>query len=229
MRWIDRGPEPDRVGAYAREFTQGWVRYFGDGVVHRPSDYFWSEFRSELGERSGGMCWYCERRCNLPADAGDRAATLDHFRPLSRFPNLAYDWLNWVFSCRRCNSEYKQDRWPENGYVDPATEDERERPEHYFDYDLRTHEVIPRDGLVEDERRRAWDTIDDLGLNSLDVRFYRQDWTRQLIGDLQGFPVEERVALAEYLVNQPSEFLGTTQMVLAHLRETGEIPQSPSP
>ena len=40
-----------------------------------------------------------------------------------------------------------------------------EQPERYFDYDLRTHDVIPRDDLVEDERRRAWDTIDDLGLN----------------------------------------------------------------
>lgn len=224
MRWIDRGPEPGRVGTFDREFTQGWVSYFQEGVGSRPEDSYWREFRSRLGERSDGMCWYCERRCDPAAEVGDRAATLDHFRPISRFPNLAYDWSNWVFSCRRCNEDYKNSNWPENGYVDPATEDERERPEHYFDYDVRTHDVVPRDGLIEDERRRAWDTIDDLGLNELDVRFYRQDWIRQIIEDIRKLPSEERLSLAEFLANQPSEYLGTARVVLAQLREAGEIP-----
>ena len=139
------------------------------------------------------------------------------------FPNLAYDWSNWIFSCRRCNGEYKQDNWPGNGYVDPAASDERERPEYYFDYDLRTHDVVPRHDLDWDERRRAWDTIDDLGLNELDIRFYRRDWTRQLIEDLRQLPIEERLAFAEFLVSQPSEYLGTTRIVLAQLQEAGEI------
>ena len=169
------------------------------------------------------MCWYCERRCDPAADVGDKAATLDHFRPLSRFPNLAYDWSNWVFSCRRCNEDYKNSNWPENGYVEPAAADERDRPERYFDYDLKTHELIPRNDLTGDELRRAWDTIDDLGLNSLDVRYYRQDWIQQLIEDLRKFPIEERRALAECLTAQPNEYLGTTRMALAQLRETGEI------
>ena len=108
LRWIDRGPEPSRVEVYAREYTQGWVSYFQDGVGSRPADSFWREFRSELGERSVGMCWYCERRCDSAAEVGDRASTLDHFRPLSRFPYLAYEWSNWVFSCRRCNVDNKQ-------------------------------------------------------------------------------------------------------------------------
>ena len=223
MRWIDRGPEPVRVAAYAREYTLGWVSYFQDGVGSRPADSFWGEFRSQLGERSGYMCWYCERGCDPAAQVGDRAATLDHFRPLSRFPNMAYDWSNWVFSCHRCNVEFKQDNWPDNGYVDPAASHERERPERYFDYDMRTHDVIPRDDLTGDERRRAWNTIGDLGLNQLNIRFYRQDWTRRLIEEIRNLPIEERPALAEYLASQPSEYLGATRMVLDQLRETGEI------
>ena len=228
MRCIDRGPEPGRVAVYDRRYTQGWVSYFQDEVGPRPTDSFWREFRRKLGERSSGMCWYCERRCNSAAEVGDRAATLDHFRPISHFPNLAYDWSNWVFSCQRCNVDFKQDNWPDKGYVDPAADDERERPECYFDYDLRTHDVIPRDDLVEEERRRAWDTIDDLGLNQLDVRFYRQDWTRQLIEDLRKLPIEDRPALAEFFASNPSEYLGTTRMVLAQMREAGEIPADPS-
>ena len=223
MRWIDRGPEPSGVAEYARRYTPGWVSYFQDRVGPRPADFFWSEFRSQLGERSGDNCWYCERHCAPAAPVGDLAATLDHFRPLSRFPNLAYDWSNWVFSCRRCNEDYKNSNWPENGYVDPAAADERDRPERYFDYDMKTHELIPRNDLTGDERQRAWNTIDDLRLNSLDMRYHRKDWIQQLIEDLRKFPIEERRALAEYLTAQPNEYLGTTQMALAQLRETGEI------
>ncbi len=228
MRWIDRGPEPSRVEVYAREYTQGWVSYFQDGVGSRPADSFWREFRSELGERSVGMCWYCERRCDSAAEVGDRASTLDHFRPLSRFPYLAYEWSNWVFSCRRCNVDNKQSNWPENGYVDPAAGDVLERPERYFDYDMRTHEVVPRDDLTGNERQRALDTIYDLGLNKIDVLFYRGRWMMKLDEDLRRLSSEERRAFAEFVTTQPSEYLGTTEIVLAQLREAGEIPGDPS-
>ena len=223
MRWINRGPDPGHVEAYAREYTPRWVSYFRDRVGARPTDSFWREFRTQLGELSEYVCWYCERRCDRASEVGGRAATLDHFRPLSRFPNLAYDWSNWVFSCHRCNVENKQDRWPENGYVDPAASDEKERPENYFAYDMRTHDVIPRDDLGEDDRRRAWDTIEDLGLNKVDVRFYRQHWMRRLIEDLRKLPIEEHPPLAKHLASYP-EFLGTTRMVLAQIREAGELP-----
>ena len=224
MRWIDRGPEPGQVAVYAREYTQGWVSYFQDGVGSRPTDSFWREFRSRLGDRSARMCWYCERRCNSAAEVGDRAATLDHFRPLSRFPNLAYDWSNWVFSCRRCNADNKQGLWPDNGYVDPAATDVLQRPERYFDYDVRTHEVVPWNDLTGNERQRALDTIYDLGLNKIDVLFHRGRWIRQLAEDLRSLPAEERHAFEEFFTTQPSEYLGTARMVLAQLREAGEIP-----
>ncbi|MCE2499800.1 MAG: hypothetical protein J4G13_02930 [Dehalococcoidia bacterium] len=63
MRWIDRGPEPDGVAGYARQFTPGWVDYFQGGIGGRPTDSYWREFREVLGSRSGNICWYCERRC----------------------------------------------------------------------------------------------------------------------------------------------------------------------
>ena len=173
------------------------------------------------------MCWYCERRCSSAADVGGRAATVDHFRPISRFPDLAYEWSNWVFSCHRCNVDNKQDLWPDSGYVDPAAADILHRPEHYFDYDMRTHEVVPRKDLTGSERQMALGTIYDLGLNKIDVLFYRGRWMRQIAEDLRSLPAEERRTFAEFLANQTSEFLGTTRMVLTQLREAGEIPHSP--
>ena len=46
-----------------------------------------------------------------------------------------------MFSCSRCNGDYKRDQWPVLGYVDPSASEERERPERYFDYDMLTMEV----------------------------------------------------------------------------------------
>ena len=88
MRWIDRGPEPDGVKEYAQRFTQGWVRYFREGVGERPGDSHWREVRGVMGERSGGNCWYCERRCMREAEDTGKSPTVDHFRPLNRFPEL---------------------------------------------------------------------------------------------------------------------------------------------
>ena len=218
MRWINRGPEPVGVRAYARQFTQGWVEYFLDKVGERPSDSYWREFRELLGFCSGNICWYCERRCFRDAGEAGRAPTVDHFRPLSRYPELAYAWSNWIFSCRRCNGDNKQDKWPASGYVDPSTTNEQERPERHFDYDAHTGEIIPLPGLSSEARERALRTIDDLGLNKVDVRFYRLDWTRRFIADWQDLPSNDRTAFSEFSTRTGLEFVGTTLMVLQQLR-----------
>lgn len=223
MRWINRGPEPPGVDGYARQFTPGWVNYFRHGVGGRPTDFFWSEFRSPLSSRSAGTCWYCERQCEPASEAGGKAATVDHFKPRSRFPELTYEWTNWVFSCRRCNEDNKQDKWPPLGYVDPSASDEQERPEQYFDYDVLTGEIVPHPALDGVAIQKAELTIDDLGLNKLDVQFYRINWTRQFLADLRSLPADDRHAFIEFWMSRPHEFAGSTSMAIAQLRSAGEL------
>ncbi len=220
MRWIDRGPEPDGVAQYAGQYTQGWVDYFQNRVGERPTEFLWSLFRPTLGSRSDNNCWYCERQCDT--DFSGSAATVDHFRPISLFPQLTYAWPNWIFSCQGCNAE-KRDRWPESGYVDPCAIDVAERPSQYLDYDADTGELIPKESLSERAYRKAFHTIHDLGLNRLDVRFYRLVWTRQFIDDLLSLPVSERQAFTEYITQQPVEHAGVTWMVVEQLRLDGSI------
>ena len=95
---------------------------------------------------------------------------------------MAYDWSNWVFSCRRCN-ENKGNGWPEPGYVDPCADVVTERPERYFGYDAKTGEIIPKSGLAGDARLKAVRTINDLGLNKLDVQHYRFDVDTRRVHD----------------------------------------------
>ena len=219
MRWIDRGPEPGGVDGYARQFTQGWVDYFRHQRGGRPTDSYWREFRAALGNRSGSVCWYCERRCEGALEVSGLSATVDHFRPLSQFPELAYKWSNWVFSCRRCNGEYKQDKWPALGYVDPGAGDEREQPERYFDYDPLTGEIIPHPSLTGDYKRKAEGTIADLGLNQLDVRFYRLDWTRRFTEDWFALSVDDRQAFVDFSTRMGVEYAGSTLMMVRQLMD----------
>ena len=218
MRWIDRGPEPPGVRRYDRRFTKRWIKYFREGVGDRPSDSFWREFRETLGKQSGNVCWYCEQLCSRESEDGGKAPTVDHFRPRRRFPELAYTWSNWIFSCQGCNRDYKGSKWPSLGYVDPSAGDDQVRPEQYFDYDAATGEIIPKSGLSQEAQEKALTTIDDLGLNRRDVLNYRLDWTRRFIEDWKALPASGRGLLAELFTRTGVEFAGATLMVVQQLR-----------
>ncbi len=224
MRWIDRGPEPDGVADYARQYTQGWIdhrnRLSQRQFSRPPVDRFWGEFRPVLGSRSNGICWYCGRQCE---GEGYLAPMVDHFRPRSRFPELAYEWSNWVFSCQRCNTA-KWDKWPETGYVDPCAADPSERPEQYFDYDVVTGEIILRKGLSETARRKAVNTIDDLDLNRYDLVSSRSAHMRGFITGLLKLPAADREAFIAVVVEEyRGEYAGVIGMAVEQLRRVGRI------
>ena len=222
MRWVDRGPEPAGVARYASRFTRGWIRYFQDGEGRRPTDDYWREFRRTLESRTNNICWYCERTCDAGAESGGRTPTVDHFRPRSRFPQLVYEWSNWVLSCQRCNNS-KNNKWPELGYVDPCAADISDRPDRYFDYDLLTGDLEPKRGLTPTEHRRAWHTIDDLGLNRLDVKIHRMMRIQELMNGLFSRPISRRQAFVESNTRQAVECAGAFGMLTEQLRQAGQL------
>ena len=220
MRWIDRGPEPATVADYARQFTPGWVDYFKNSIGGRPTDSYWGDYRSTLGARSGDICWYCERNCGADAPVGSAAPTVDHFQPLSRFPELAYAWSNWVFSCLTCNQN-KGNRWPETGYVDPCAAVVAERPEQYFEFDA--GDIIPKSGLAPAAQRKAWATIDALRLNNRVFRAYRQQKLAQFLKELKACPADEQAAFVVARLEPPGEFVGVARMFVEYLSKRGRL------
>lgn len=77
----------------------------------------WSEVKFHLRRYSCDKCWYCETKViGYPGD-------IDHYRPKKRVTEapehegywwLAFDWRNWRFVCRFCNSANKDQ---ETGHV----------------------------------------------------------------------------------------------------------------
>ena len=224
MRWIDRGPEPPAVLGQARLFTQGWVTYFPPGrgsVGSRPVDHGWGSFTYVLGSRSRGVCWYCERLCDL--DYKYLAPTVDHFCPLSRCPELSYSWSNWVYSCDSCNGEFKKDHWSESGYVDPADVDPSERPELYFDFNPATGELEPLAGLSEEGCLKARRTIDAIDLNRPGLVNTRKTATVPIVCALEEYAGEDIEGWLERLISEVGEFGGIIRMCFRRLRRSGVI------
>jgi uncharacterized protein (TIGR02646 family) len=65
--------------------------------------------KEEIAKMSWDNCAYCQS----DAQAG-QAGHVEHFRPKSLFPSLAYDWGNYFLGCERCNLT-KSDKWPATG------------------------------------------------------------------------------------------------------------------
>lgn len=106
--------------------------------------------KKTLRKMSQGHCAYCQTY-----NAGGAWGDVEHYRPKSLFPTLAYEWDNYFYSCTICNNT-KSDKWPAAGsYVRPDTGD----PSVRF--------VFDKDGGIEevpgDEEAKI--TITDLGLD----------------------------------------------------------------
>ena len=224
MRWVDRGTEPAGVEEYRLKYTQGWVDHFSARMGQKSPNLInhWRDFRAELGSRFNHKCGYCERASDANSMGVDLSPTLDHFRPLNRFPELAYVWANWVFSCKRCN-EAKEGYWPESGYVDPCADDISERPEEHFDVDGKTGEILAKNLPGHPDNAKAKNTIADIGLNALDIRYLRFDWINNFKTDLEMFPKSERQALVEFYTAPDTEYSGVIGMLVNQLRQSGEI------
>lgn len=87
--------------------------------------------------------------------------TVEHFRPVSQYPRLAYVWANLFICCDRCQAS-KRDRF-DRLLLKPDTPDyEFER---YFVVNYRTGEIEVNPGAPDHDQQRAQLTIEFYALN----------------------------------------------------------------
>jgi len=145
--------------------------------------YASASIKSALRRMFGTKCCYCEAKVEAVSHRH-----VEHFRPQSLYPALAYRWNNLLFACERCNSTHKRDRFPlaptgtqpmpdpekpcslddsDDGLlIDPCTD----YPSDHFDYDFLENgagEVV--DVTLVCKTRRALETRDVCGLNRHDL------------------------------------------------------------
>lgn len=114
------------------------------------------EVRRVLRGMASGLerCMYCEDSAGVD---------IDHFRPLSAFPALAYTWDNYLLACSFCNSNMKRAEFPVTEAGDPLLLDPSKD-------DPAEHLVLsPSTGEFVDQTVKGAESIRIFGLNSRDI------------------------------------------------------------
>ncbi len=228
MRCVDRGSEPNGLAAIRRQYTQVFVNHYQRrmGQRHPNMKPYWLDFKPELANRFNDKCGYCERICDAPGGDPEapKAPTLDHFKPMAQFAELALVWENWNLSCYDCNQR-KDNKWPESGYVDPCPADLDYCPEKYLDVDPSTGELLANKSLASRaDKRKAQYTIDDMGLNELSKLYYRLGAMGAFMAKLSEQTTSKgRQDVIDEFTHPKTEYAGVIRMLVNQVRQAGVI------
>lgn len=205
-------PDPEAYARKAREFESllindhrrraGFTQYAPEVLpTSRGASAFPSVWNSDrrvknaLDAWSHGKCAYCETLINA-----NRSQQVEHFKPKSLFPSLAYDWSNYFLACNGCNGA-KLDKWPETGaYVRP----DQGQPATLFVFDDHGGMTALQ---AESEAQR---TVNDFELDRSGLRRARRVAIHQQLAMLRdviekSLPMETTRRLAQGLVRRAEE------------------------
>lgn len=153
-----RNAAPDCLKKNAPSWTNAFVRRRAENPS---ASYSWNrdcydQIRSILSDSTGRRCAFCDG----PIGTESRE-TIEHFRPKSLHPELAYDWLNLFPCCDLCQSSKLEDFDP--ALIDPSA------PGYdfykYFMVNYKTGELCPSPVATDWDKYRAQYTIELYNLN----------------------------------------------------------------
>lgn len=142
---------------WTAELKDNIVRYGGyEKIPLNIKNSMWVHYRHQdikekLFASSHQKCAFCEAK---PAESGN--IEVEHFKPKSLYPELAFEWDNFLPVCRKCNDSKSNHDTGIEPIVDPSCDD----PETIFTYSFIN--IIPKD----DKNEIADRTIEICDLNS---------------------------------------------------------------
>ncbi len=156
MEKINRTEVPD----WLKEKWQEWGRKWQSKYVatKKSKDFQWyrnknqgyDELVHELSEMTQYHCSFCDAYPMVKRISH----TIEHFKPKTKFPLLAYQWDNLFLCCGICQK--KGDDFDEDLLKPDAENYDFDK---YFDIKWDTGELIPNSDASEENQRRAEITI----------------------------------------------------------------------
>lgn len=130
---------------------------------------YWRRIERELYEAYSGICAYS---CTwIPRVTGAR--TVEHFKPMSKYPDEAYNWDNYRLVCSRLNGRKKDFE----DVLDPFT-----LQDGWFVIDFPSLMIFPADHLSKEEVRQVEETVKRLQLDKDEECIEdREKWLRDYI------------------------------------------------
>lgn len=160
---INKSPIPPHIliekkDLWTRELLDNISRFNGFSAIPKEiKDRMWKNYRDSaikeaLFQASFNKCAFCESK---PGESGN--IEIEHFRPKSLYPKLAFAWENLLPVCRKCNESKRSWDTGKEPIINPAEED----PEVRLTYNHLEIEPIDPQDIV------AKRTIEVCNLNSL--------------------------------------------------------------
>lgn len=160
--------------------AENWVQWGLD--YEKTKKWSWRvgqpRYRQQLSlllDCTNAHCSYCD---NYPMGKRIIKPEIDHFKPKSKYPKIAYKWNNLFAVCRYCQERLDN--------FDPLLlkPDETDYSfKTYFEFDFNDYEIKPNRNASMSEKSRAMYTIRILKLNGddkykgtkEDVRLFRKE------------------------------------------------------
>ncbi len=151
-----------------------WTEHYIKKRKVNKNYWYWQKYNSKkvehiltpiLSELTNFHCSYCGI-FPLKQDVGGRS--IDHFKPKSKYPNLAFEWTNLFIACPVCQN-IKGSKFPED--IEPLKFDNCHYDFDYWfeiDWTIDKNHIIPNKDRSKQEQEKAKETIDWLGLNNGD-------------------------------------------------------------
>lgn len=167
-------------------------RVSDEEVAFRKADVARRLFRSARGRKwflpvvaalkelagPGELCMYC---------SANESSHVEHYRPVSTFPELAFAYENYLWVCGICNSKYKGDRFPP--HTEPGAQILNPLEDAVWDYFLieeQFGQLIPAsDPATGNLLERAISTCQVVGIDRETVQLRRLHRYRALRRDAQ--------------------------------------------
>lgn len=154
--------KPEILGLKYQEWTDSFIEKKKQNPKHKHSWVqdkvnYHPQFYNALGKLTAYHCSYCDE---FPID--QRVKQIDHFKPVSDFNHLVYEWSNLYLSCVGCNFAKKAK------YNDLLLRPDAENyvPSDYFLFDTTTGEILINERKGHDYIERAKITRDIFDLNN---------------------------------------------------------------
>ncbi len=173
------------------------------------SKYHHDEIKKSLELMFYGKCAFCESYIQN-VDFGD----IEHFKPKSKFPELAVEWNNLLLACKKCNgADQKGDKWPTVEEGGPLINPCDENPEDFFEFEFDEETLIT---IVKPKNTRAKTSESIYGLNKHSLLGDRNKYIRKLVFIAKRYHVDnEAKEIIDEALQNKGEYLAFTRMILS--------------
>ncbi len=194
MEFVKRREAPDKLKENMDEWSRPWVEYYeelkddaGNLLTStKPKTSYWlrDDIRKPLMNDFKNNCGYCGCLISKPWHTTDKLMAgkgdVDHFRAKSKHPDLTYNWLNYIWSCKACNQikgSFDDKKFP---LFNPCLADDCCKLS--FISDIGSYELSPTENKDAALIARLKNTVDKTLLNAEDTCSERRDKITLLTG-----------------------------------------------